>query len=111
MKSQDDGGRGPGGSDRGVTLRYITKKSLVTSAWRPPKQPDNISCFSKIEFFAIRGAECWAPRARAAWRIGTERVIGRGRHGIAIRSRMRGRSRRSDEGFIPDYNPQQRQRD
>src|SRR5215470_2329435 len=27
MKSKDDGGRGTGGPDRGVTPRYITKKS------------------------------------------------------------------------------------
>src|SRR5215831_6385622 len=55
MKSQDDGGRGPGGSDRGVTPRYITQKSLVTSAWRPPKQPDNISCFQQDRVFCLYG--------------------------------------------------------
>src|SRR5262249_15725392 len=55
MKAQDDGGRGPGGSDRGVPPRYITKKSLVASAWRPPKQPDNIACFQQDRVFCLYG--------------------------------------------------------
>src|SRR5262245_47 len=63
MKSQDDGGKGPGGSDRGVTPRYITKKSLVTSAWRPPKQPDNISCFQQDRVFCLYGIDCGRSRS------------------------------------------------
>ena len=38
-------------------------------------------------------AGCWALRARAAWGIATVKAIGPGRRGIAIRSRIPGRSR------------------
>ena len=41
----------------------------------------------------LAGAECLAPPARAAWGIATVKAIGPGRRGIAIRSRIPGRSR------------------
>ena len=48
---KDGGGIGPSAPDRGVTPRYITKESLVTSAVAPSRNSLTISrVFSEIEF-------------------------------------------------------------
>ena len=55
MKSKDDGGRGPSSPDRGVTTRYITKKSPRNAGMAPRNQPDNISCFQRDRVFGPYG--------------------------------------------------------
>jgi len=46
MKSKDDGGRGPDGSDRRVTPRYITKKSPRNVVMAPSKSASFYLVFS-----------------------------------------------------------------
>ena len=46
MKSKDDGRRGPGGPDRGVTTRYITKKSPRNVGMVPYKTARQYLVFS-----------------------------------------------------------------
>jgi len=55
MKSKDDGRRGPGGPDRGVTTRYITKKSPRNVGMVPYKTARQYLVFSaRLSFWTIR---------------------------------------------------------